>query len=209
MLDFALDITKNGQVYSCGDLIVAPRLPAAWLQLAWELMVKEDLLDVLFYEQRPEKDWFLNTYSAPEVTTFGCFLKTGSLDSDVRLAGFGRIVPWPMGNNYWKGEIAVLFFKEFQRRKYTLPFCRMMIENAFDNYIFHSLFGTTPLPNRSMLLFIKSLGFKGTEVPNFTTWKGDPCGIYLSWITKQMWQDIRTSVRDVEYLRNGQEPQSS
>lgn len=186
-----MDIQKENQIYSIGDLIVAPRLPNVWLQLAWEIMLREDLLDILFYEGRPDKEWFLKQYSAPEMTTFGCFVKTG-LDPDVRLAGFGRVAPYKMGNNYWKAEIAVLFFKDFQRRKYTIPFCRMMTEWIFDNLVFHSIFGTTPLPNRAMLKFIKALGFGGAEVPAFTTWKGEPCGIYLSWMTKEDWKDVRS-----------------
>lgn len=162
-----------------------------WLELAWEIMLRQDLTDILFYENRPEKEWFLKTYSAPEVTTFGCFIKSG-LDPDVRLAGICRVMPWPMGSNLWKGEVALLFFKEYQHRKYTIPFCRMMLEHTFDNYVFRSLFGTTPIPNRAMVRFMKAIGFKGTELPAFTTWKGEECGVFLSWMTKGNWQDLRT-----------------
>jgi RimJ/RimL family protein N-acetyltransferase len=186
-----LEINKINGTYSCGDLIVAPRLPVVWLQLAWEIMLRQDLLDILFYEGKVERDWFLKTYSAPEMTTYGCFVKTG-LDPDaLQLAGFGRVMPYPMGNNLWKAEIAVMFFKEYQSRKYTLPFCRMMIEHVFDNLVFRAIFGTTPLQNRAMLRFIKALGFGGTEVPCFTTWNGEPCGIYLSWMLKEDWKALR------------------
>ncbi len=180
-----LEIKKDKQVYSVGNLIVAPRLPRPWIEAAWERMINERLLDIVFYEATPQKEWYIKQFSAPESKVFGCFEQ--GLDTDVNFCGWGRVIPFPMGNNLWKGEISTCFFRAYQRRKYTIPFATMMVEWVFDNLVLKSIFGTTPTPNRPMLKFIKALGFTAIEVPCFTTWKGEPTGIFLSWMTKEMW----------------------
>jgi len=183
-----LEIKKQGKVYTSGELIVAANLPQAWVEVAWERMARENLLDVVFYEEACDRSWFIKQHLLPECTVFGCFEK--GLDTDVNFCGWGRVSPYSMGRGHWKGEISVCFFREYQRRQFTLPFATMMIEWTFDNLVLKCLFGSTPEPNVPMLKFIKALGFEGTRVPCFTTWKGEPCGIFLSWMTKERWKTI-------------------
>jgi RimJ/RimL family protein N-acetyltransferase len=184
-----LDI--NGPIYTFGNLVVTPinenldLLASAYLRLK-----REGGLNILFYEGEMRIDNFLRVWGDDSGLTFGCFVR--SLEQDTtELAGLGRVAqPVGMGNGSSKAEIGATFFDAYQKREFTVPLCQMMLEWVFDKTPLHAVFGTTPEPNRAMLMFLRGLGFGCLHhpIPNYTTWQGGPTGVYVSWMLRETWQ---------------------
>ena len=185
----AITLKKDGPLYTMGDLIVAP-VSMDLLASAYLTMKMDGTLSVLFYESDPGIPKFLATYSDPNAITYGCYLKSGD---QTTLVGIGHIsAAIGRGDGSKKSELSCAFFAGYQRRDITFPLSQMMLEQTFDRYDIDVLFGTTPEKNRAMLMFMKNLGFGHTAepVPYFTTWKGEVCGVYISWITREMWEEL-------------------
>lgn len=183
-------VNKDGQIYSTEDgaLAVSILPPKKILADAYQRFESEKLLPILFNEGVPDIYWFVEYFSNPNAITFACWYR--SLDQDVptRLAGIGLVdVPKSMGAGYLKAEISVGFFREFQRRKYTMTLSKLMIEWTFDNSKIELLCGTTPEGNPVMRRFLKALGFDHTFIDCFTTWEGKFCGAWISWLSRAKW----------------------
>lgn len=182
-------LEKNGPLYTMGEFIVAP-ISIDLLASAYLTMKVDGTLAYYFYEADIGLPKFLATYSDPNAITYGCYLKSGD---NTTLVGIGHVsVPRDMGSGFAKAELGCAFFKGYQHRDITVPLSQMMLEQTFDRYNIDFLFGTTPEKNRAMLMFLNGLGFGHTPepIPFFTTWKGEPCGVYFSWMSKTMWEQL-------------------
>lgn len=181
-------LDKNTAIYTWGNFVVAPLLNIDLIATAYLRMKREGVLDVLYYECDPGLPKVLAVMTDPATINFGCFVKRDEAMTD--FVGIGHIAaPLILPNGQKKAEISVAFFKDWQRRSVTFPLAQLMIEWVFDRSDIDYLFGTTPEPNRAMLRFIKSLGFGHTAeaVPNFTCWRGEMVGVYISWMDKKRW----------------------
>ena len=181
-------IQKKDGVYEWGSLAIST--PASYDMLAqmYLTMKSDNTLGLLFYEGIPDLRWFVETYSDPKKTVYAAWIRLAQ--DSVRLAGFGCC-----GNSvgmgaegYTKREISFAIFREFQQRNRTIAWAALMLEHCFDVLAPHSIFGTTPSENKAMLRFFSRLGFGSTYVPDFTSWEGNVCGVYISWMTRNMWQ---------------------
>jgi len=183
-------LEKNGPIYTMGKYVVAPAsidlLASAYLQ-----MKIDGTLKVFYYEGDPGLAKFLEVHCNPNSVTYGCYLKTGD---KTQLVGIGHIsAPAHIGNGFKKAELSCFFFQEYQHRDITVPLSQMMLEQTFERYPeIDFLFGATPEKNRAMLMFMTGLGFGHTShpIPNYTTWEGDPCGVYIVWMSKEMWERL-------------------
>lgn len=187
-----MSITKEGDLYRVGNLIVAPNPPQDFIAGFYLKMKAEGSLEVFCYEKVPVLSDFLFHFVKPGVLSLGAFLQRES--GETELAGMGRVgVPVSIADGkYTKAEIDIGFLKPFQRRRYTIPFAQTMLEWVFDRTTIDGLYGTTPEPNSAMIRFIDALGFKRIKEPveNFSVCQGEPCGVYISWLTKDRWRAV-------------------
>ena len=189
-----MEIDKGSGIYRCGDLYVGRAINNAEgqdaLASAYLRMKQEGLLEYFFYEDQPLLGDFLFRMLKPNSLTMICLS-----DEKTRLVpdvhGLGHVTaPLTIGGNISKSEVSMLIFKKHQKRSTTIPFAHMMIEMAFDlNPTLNGLYGCTPEKNPAAVRYITAVGFERCDEPvkDYTTWRGEPCGCFMSWMTRQMW----------------------
>lgn len=152
---------------------------------------REGLLPILFHEGVPDLAGFLSAYLKPHSLTMLCFTESPHVD----ICGMGHVTPpWFIGKDLARAETSMVFFDKWQRRDVTVPMAHLMCEYAFETTpSVQALFGTTPVPNKAAVRFITAAGFvRSTEpVPHYSTWQGQRCACYISWLTRERWAEIR------------------
>lgn len=183
-------LDRNGPIYTLGNLVVTPLKDVDLLATAYLRFKQEGVLDMLYYEHDPGLTSILATLMDPATIVLGCFVKAGAR---VDLAGIGCAAPaFILPNGQKKAELSEAFFRDWQRRSITLPLAQMMIQWLFDRSDLDYLFGTTPEKNPMAVRFMKALGFGHTRepIPHYTCWKGEPCGVYVSWMDAARWRSV-------------------
>ncbi len=81
--------------------------------------------------------------------------------------------------------VGMAFLPQFQNHNLPMEFCHMCVDDAFTNLGASMLYGYTPLPNIAALNFIRKAGFfPMVDLPLYTTFAGEPCGVRISVINK-------------------------
>lgn len=184
-------LERNGDQYILdGKFVVIPSKDQDLLATTYLRMKADGLLEVMFYEEVPDLCRYMSIMMA-EGEVFLALFKiecTGSYT----LIGFGGISkPASMGNGFLKSEMYCLFFKEYQRRNISFPVAQMMMAWIYERTNVDTMVGTTPAPNIAMVRFAKALGFKMSKIENFTTWKGEPCAVWISCLTDEEWTRMK------------------
>lgn len=186
---------ESPDLYSSGDLFVqrvgdGPEGQDA-MASAYLRMKAEGLLPWYYYENQPSLADFMATVLNPKALTMICISR---LLSDV--CGFG-VVSQPHSiaeGKYEKAECSMVFFRKRQKPDLTIPFAHIMIEMAFDrNEKLAVMCGCTPEKNRAALRYIAAVGFKKSTEPveNYASWRGELCGCFTSWMTRERWGQVR------------------
>ena len=185
-------LEKDGQVYKLGDLAVA-RLNQDTAAYAYLVLKSEGMLENFYNQGVPDLATFLSGCFAPQALSLGGFV-TGS-DGKPTLAGIGLLPSIESHPNgvVVKSEVSEVFLRQYQRRSITIPLAKMMLEYVFDNIAVTVVYGTTPEHNRAALMFMKALGFSHAKetIPHYTTWRGEECGSYVSWLTRTRWRELK------------------
>lgn len=111
----------------------------------YDRMLKEGLLDVFFYDGRPQRAWF-------EGLNFGMTDIVSAAYDGETLLGFARI-------NNITARSGMMHFCYFDAGKDIAP---AIAEDLFDDLVrggFKSLMGLTPKPYRHAIRFAESVGF--------------------------------------------------
>jgi RimJ/RimL family protein N-acetyltransferase len=179
-------LVRDGDRYILDEkFVVIPSKDQDLLATCYLRMKAEKLLDVMFYEEIPN----LCRYMEMMLKEGSVFLALFQIERTgaYTLIGFGGTSnPVSMGGGYCKAEMYCLFFKEYQRRNISFPVAQMMMAWCYERIAnLDVMFGTTPAPNVAMVRFAKALGFKMSKIDNFTTWKGEPCAVWISCLTDQ------------------------
>ena len=179
---------KQDGVYRCGNLIVAPDPPEAILAEAYLRFAREDLLGQIFYEGVPTLSWFLREFQKPDTHALGCFRRVGDT---AQLCGMGWVNKITYGaDGFKRAEVGIAFFRDTTLR--SVKFGGMMVDWIFDNCNLDMIYGMTPQPNEPAWKYAQSLGMTlAGPVPNFTSWKGELCGVWISSLSRQGWQKMR------------------
>lgn len=174
------------------EFVIIPTKDQDLLATSYLRMKSEGLLEIMFYEELPDLCRYMSIMLADGVTVLAMFHveRTGVYT----LIGFGVLSKLvSMGCGYSKSEMSCLFFREYHKRVFTIPAAQTMMAWAFERTNIDVLFGTTPGPNAAMTKFAKALGFKLSKLDNFTTWKGEPCPVWISSMSEQEWKAIAAS----------------
>lgn len=181
-------LVRNGDQYVLDEkFVVIPSKDQDLLATCYLRMKAEGLLDIMFYEEVPN---FLR-YMQIMLEEGSVFLPLFQIECTgaYTLIGFGGVSKTVrMGGGYNKAEMYCLFFKEFQRRPISFPAAQTLMAWVYERTEIDVMFGTTPAPNIAMVRFAKALGFKMSKIDNFTTWKGEPCAVWISCMTDQEWR---------------------
>jgi RimJ/RimL family protein N-acetyltransferase len=187
---------ENPDVFECQpegkpySIVVMPCKSDEILASIYIRLKAEGLLPILFYQKIPSLLDFLAMYLRPEMFSLSAWIRTGD---EMRLMGIGSLdIPQPIGGGLKKGEVSETFFREFQRREYTLVACQLILQWGFEKTGVFQFHGCTPVRNRAAVRFLKGLGFGSMkeELPNFVSFNGEPCGVILSWLDKNRWSEI-------------------
>jgi hypothetical protein len=184
-------LVKENGVYRWGRLIVQNGLTEQMLVYAYLRFQQDKLLPIIFYEGIPEVEEFLRIYTDPASCTLGCFEVVESTET-ANLAGLCFINDRvKMGPNHARINVGEAFFRG-HGVDVPVRFGQMCLEWIWDNIAVDAVGGVTPAPNRAALLFSRKLGFTVVgPLPGGTVWNGELCDVYLSSMTKQMWQQLR------------------
>ena len=176
---------KQDGIYRDGDLIVAPNPPKVVLAEAYLRFAKEDLLPQIFYEGVPDIDWFLETFSDPKSFTLGCYRAMGDSLSMQGLGWVNHVTEKP-ADNFVRAEVGIAFFRATRLR--AIRFGELMLTWIFENTPVDVIYGTTPEPNEKAWKYAERIGMKlVANIPWFTSWDGDPCGVWISHLTRKDW----------------------
>lgn len=184
-------LIKGERAYRFENFLVAPLNEDEAIASAYLQLKREGLLQVFYSGIPPTLFQFAQYCLSKDSITLGCL----SLDEDPpRLAGIGMIsVPINMGSGVCKCEVSEVFFREFQKRRITTTFCKMMLTWIFVKCPALSVvYGTTPEHNRAALLFMTAMGFESRKelIPHYTVWQGKECGVVVSWLTRARWEGM-------------------
>lgn len=189
------ELIRSGDIYSSGDHFILPVTDAPQgqelLASVYLRFKQEGVLPIFFHEGVPDLCTFLSLMLKPKSLTMACFSRSPHKDAVV---GIGHVVaPVDIGNGYNKSEVSMAFFKEYQRPRITVSCAHLMLQYVFERCAeIEALFGCTPEPNRAAVRFIGAVGFKRSveAVEAYSTYNGQLCGCYISWMTKTRWQEI-------------------
>lgn len=193
-------LIKNGAAYAYRDLIVTAFPPQEDLAVIYMRAKREGLFEAFFNldPKPPELNEFLLWSMDTKTVTFAAYLKTpGESLTGLAPIGMGKLgALYPMGEGKTKAEVSMLFFREYQRRAWTIPACQVMIEMIFDNAPttkIDRVFGSTPEQNRASLRFMKAIGFQHLKepIPGYSVYAGKSTGLYVSWLTAERWLELR------------------
>lgn len=190
-------LIKSEDIYSKGDLIVAPYPTEDSLGDAYFRFKAQDLLPIFFHEEAEPKTLykFLTWCMQRDSVTIGAYHKRTHTDGSTTtvLIGIGKIsVPVTVGaTGHQKAEVGMVFDRAYQLRSWTMPACQMMLELVFDRMTIDVLYGTIPEKNRTSLRFMKDIGFEFCgPIKHYTAWKGRKCGVYISWMDAERWKEV-------------------
>jgi RimJ/RimL family protein N-acetyltransferase len=142
------------------------------------------VLETVFYRNLPTLTGFLQWWQDDSKTAFSCLEVLDK--TDVRIRGIGLINGIEqMAGGRSKAEIGFAFW---DCNVFTaLQFGRAMIDRTFSMFPIDVLFGTTPTPNIRALTYARRLGFSLHLLPQYVTWRGDLCDVYVSKLSREDW----------------------
>lgn len=189
-----IEVQGNGlKSYKRGDCLIIPKPNEKAVAFGYLMLDRQDLLKRIFHEGVPSLTWFMEWAQKPDSTLLGCYKLP-----DMDLRGFGWIVSTKClvgsspENDVRKAEIGEAFFRGIPVQE-THAFGDLMIDWAFLELGMTLLLGSTPEPNRAALAYAKDMGFIFSgSIPNITLWNGRPCTARISYLTRDMWEEIRT-----------------
>lgn len=169
-------------------LSIEDKLPDDFVAAAYLGFKASGELAHLFYESVPTLREFMDWHRKPDSIWLGCI----ALDQETgksEIAGMGWInAITDCGGGHIKAEVGMGFLRKWQRNGIPSDFCDMMIDFCFERIGTAVIYGTTPEPNRSAILFMKRMGFGHLPpMPEFCCWKGRPAAAVFSYMTREMW----------------------
>jgi len=170
-----------------GQLVVTEKVSDEVLATAYMRFKQEGLLEYIFYEHVPTLTWFMNWFTWPTVDVLACLKKEE--DGSMKLAGLTWLNSRIKIGSWTKAEVGHAYFREFQNGRDTIRWSRLSISYVFNFLAVDALFGVTPEPNKSAVRASRKIGFEvtGPVFYGYTTWKGDPCRVYISSVDKATW----------------------
>ncbi len=183
-------ITKEGSIYRCGDLSLAPYPTERILAEGYLRFEKEGTLDLIYHQGNYSLTWFLNDF----VTKQNAILALCKGSDVIGFAWFNYLAK--IGNTeFTKAEAGIGFFRKTHPRDALLA-AAMGTDWAFRELGLSVMYGITPEPNKAAVRFLERLG-RDTfgPIPMFTVFPSEggylPCGAFVSSMTKLKWRSMR------------------
>ncbi len=184
-------LTKEGPIYRCGELSLAPYPTERILAEGYLRFEQEGTLDLIYHHGGTHSlAWFLTQF----VKEQNAILALCKNNAVIGFAWFNYLAK--IGSTeFKKAEAGIGFFRKTHPRDALLA-AAMGTDWAFRELGLDVMFGVTPEPNKAAVRFLERLG-RDTfgPIPMFTTFPFEgghqPCGAYISTMTTVKWQDIR------------------
>lgn len=177
---------KADGYYQDGALRIGPIMGNLDLLATIYLRLKsENLIERVFYEETPDLATFLRIMTAGNSYMLGSFSMDGEMAT---LTGYGWMEMVSIGGGYHKGTLQFGFFRQWQNGDWTRRSARLMIDWVFEKTMMDSVHGYTSVKNRAMVAFSKSLGYKQSILPHYSTWHGELCDVVISSMSKAQWR---------------------
>lgn len=173
-----------------GEWVIQAGLSASQAAAFYLDMELSGTLPLVFYESSPDIRWFLDWMAEPNTYTMSAWRVRP--DPDVPfLAGVGFVNRYRNMGSLVKAEVGFAFTNRmgadtsiFQK----IQLVRGMITGVFTMTDVDAIHGVTPDRNEAAVALIRRVGMRlFGPVPNYTTWNGQPCGVYLSEADKETW----------------------
>lgn len=165
------------------------------LASAFNLLKRDGLLPVLFFEEEPTLEDFIGWLKSPTVRYCVAFVGPILDDQRYHIAGIG--VAWDIsvqkesGLKY--GEVGMAILRRFQVDGLSEPLIRKMISFAFDVVGLDIIGGCTPVTNRPALRMVDKCGFRRSHViEKYRLVNGRSTDCLISFLTKDDWAEVNT-----------------
>lgn len=153
-------------------------------------MKMDGVLDELYHEGAPDIQFFMDWCSNPANTVYGVFVPTENETAEIVGMGFLNQLR-EMGGNLKKGEIGFSFLPRSGAGMPISAFTKIaagkqILYRFFSTFPVDYVFGTTPVHNRLAIRYAEYIGMRRPSiVDNFTTYKGQVCGVSISQCSKE------------------------
>ena len=177
VVDLDLRVANGGETF----------LPGLWRRM------HEDGTFSMFFHEGPESN-FYNFMSM--LSTLGEMLQLivghDEQGNAVEHAGFTLLRNVLQHEKCRRALGNFCFFKEYWNRHDSRDLGMTVLRDWFETKQADTIAGTTPSANHAALRFIKRLGFRVIgEVPSFTLYQGEQCASVVSYMTKEMYGEIK------------------
>jgi hypothetical protein len=176
-----------------GEYLIGPPPSEDCLAFMYLRLKENGLLNKVFYQGLPTVREFLewNTNSGNEVV--GCYRRR---ISDVEFIGMGWVNAKEKMAGFCKAEVGFCFMPEVNVFA-QIRLIRGMVTRIFQVTDFWSIFGTTPDQNGPAVKIIERVGLHlHGPIPNFASWKGQPCAVYISEMDRETWFNLPSIQKD-------------
>ena len=176
-----------GSIYQYGNLSVVPHPSDYTLAFNFIRFEKEGLLDTIFHEWVPPLEWILHKYKQPENTVLGLTVQEDGIWKQAGLAWIDRLVS--STQILKRADVGAALFREFHGRPFevAVPLMHLATDWAFREMNFDTIGGVTPVPNKSMAVILRRVGYRQCRVEQYTTFRGLACDGIISTMTKDRW----------------------
>lgn len=180
------------QINALGAVLRVQRRPSeSLLGLAYVKLDQQNLLPIVWHENVPSLSWILESSKRADNVYYACLLKWEGSETH-ELAGVGWLVDvHVLTPGKITGSVGMVFFGEFQQSALTREFCRMMLDDGFDNLGLQAAYGFAPIQNRAACLFHRRMKFEVlATLPCYSTWEGEVCDVQVSVMTAERWNIV-------------------
>jgi hypothetical protein len=174
-----------------GNLVVTRKgVSEVALAAAYTKMLAEGTLGTVFYQGIPTLRRFLEDHADPKRVVVGCYDHDPATPLETaEFCGLGW-TGWPVEmEGFKKAECGMVFFGRSRRNPRTnVAFGKLMLRYFFEHVsdgCIDVIFGSTPEPNQIAIRYARKLGFSiHGPIPDFATWRGALCPIWVSHLSK-------------------------
>lgn len=183
--------TEDELGFRSGEYIVGPRPNDQSLSLAYISMERGGVLEKVFHQCEPSLRWFLDWLNEPGVEVPGIW-RCPAPDL-AQLVGLGFVNQRQNLPGLVKAEIGFTFLPDFPLNFFTkVQLIQGVLDYTLTRTGITSLFGTIPEPNKGSYYLASRVGMRTVGIaPEFASWKGRSCDVWIMQMDRQTWINQR------------------
>ena len=156
------------------------------LAATYLLFDREGMIETIWHADPPTISQFLEGAFRKNLTYYVCMFQPEGQER-AEIAGLTWAYDVTRLGKATIATVGMAFLRAYQHRGIPREFANLAIDMGFEAGL-DVMYGYTPLPNVPALRFISQCGFHAIgDLPLYTTFKGEACGVRISVLTKEMW----------------------